>query len=94
MRPIRIVFPLAAGAGGDVFTCALEDELQKAWHQPVVVENRPGAGKTSARAPAWKPCCRKGSTCVHGDDGHYYCSQACTLHTVNVVDAKSSVRHW
>jgi tripartite-type tricarboxylate transporter receptor subunit TctC len=41
-RPVRIVFPLAAGGGGDVFTRALADELQKAWHQPVVVENRPG----------------------------------------------------
>src|SRR5260221_702740 len=41
-RPVKIVFPLAAGGGGDVFTRALADELQKAWHQPVLVENRPG----------------------------------------------------
>ena len=44
-------FPLAAGGGGDVFTRALADELQKAWHQPVVVENRPGGGQNiGARA--------------------------------------------
>jgi tripartite-type tricarboxylate transporter receptor subunit TctC len=50
-RPVRIVFPLAAGGGGDVFTRALADELQKAWHQPVVVENRPGGGQNiGARA--------------------------------------------
>ena len=50
-RPVRIVFPLAAGGGGDVFTRALADELQKAWHQPVVVENRPGgAGSVAVSA--------------------------------------------
>src|SRR6478672_11888995 len=52
-RPVRIVFPLAAGGGGDVFTRALADELQKAWRQPVVVENRPGGGQNiGARACA------------------------------------------
>jgi tripartite-type tricarboxylate transporter receptor subunit TctC len=52
-RAVRIVFPLAAGGGGDVFTRALADELQKAWHQPVVVENRPGGGQNiGARACA------------------------------------------
>jgi tripartite-type tricarboxylate transporter receptor subunit TctC len=52
-RPVRIVFPLAAGGGGDVFTRALADELQKAWHHPVVVENRPGGGQNiGARACA------------------------------------------
>ena len=50
-RPVRIVFPLAAGGGGDVFTRAIADELQKAWRQPVVVENRPGGGQNiGARA--------------------------------------------
>ena len=50
-RPVRIVFPLAAGGGGDVFTRALAEELQKVWRQPVVVENRPGGGQNiGARA--------------------------------------------
>ncbi|MBV8512426.1 MAG: tripartite tricarboxylate transporter substrate binding protein, partial [Xanthobacteraceae bacterium] len=35
-RPIRIFIPLAAGGGGDVFTRALADELQKALGQPVL----------------------------------------------------------
>jgi len=52
-RPVKIIFPLEAGGGGDVFTRALADELQKAWHQPVVVENRPGGGQNiGARACA------------------------------------------
>jgi len=41
-RPIKVIIPLAAGGGGDVFTRVLADELQKALRQPVVVENRPG----------------------------------------------------
>jgi tripartite-type tricarboxylate transporter receptor subunit TctC len=52
-RPVRIIIPLAAGGGGDVFTRALADELQKAWAQPVIVENRPGgAQNVGARACA------------------------------------------
>ena len=43
-RVVRIIIPLGPGGGGDVFTRALAHELQKAWGQPVVVENRPGGG--------------------------------------------------
>src|SRR5436190_16073310 len=41
-RTTRVIIPLGPGGGGDVFTRALADELQKAWGQPVVVENRAG----------------------------------------------------
>ena len=41
-RTIKVIIPLGAGGGGDVFTRVLADELQKALRQPVVVENRPG----------------------------------------------------
>jgi tripartite-type tricarboxylate transporter receptor subunit TctC len=52
----RIIIPLAAGGGGDVFTRALADELQKAMGQPFVVENRPGGGlNIGARACAESP---------------------------------------
>ena len=43
-RVVRIIIPLGPGGGGDVFTRALASELQAAWGQPVVVENRPGGG--------------------------------------------------
>jgi tripartite-type tricarboxylate transporter receptor subunit TctC len=52
-RPIRVIIPLGAGGGGDIFTRALADELQKTLRQPVVVENRPGGGlNIGARACA------------------------------------------
>lgn len=52
-RPIKIIIPLGPGGGGDIFSRALADELQKAWGQPVVVENRPGGGQNiGARACA------------------------------------------
>ena len=31
-RPIRVIIPLGAGGGGDVFTRALADELSKTLH--------------------------------------------------------------
>jgi tripartite-type tricarboxylate transporter receptor subunit TctC len=55
-RTIRTIIPLAAGGGGDVFTRALADELQKALGVPVVVENRPGGAlNIGARACAEAP---------------------------------------
>src|SRR5262245_42754970 len=52
-RTIRTIIPLAAGGGGDVFTRALADELQKALGAAVVVENRPGGAlNIGARACA------------------------------------------
>jgi tripartite-type tricarboxylate transporter receptor subunit TctC len=55
-RTVKVIIPLGPGGGGDVFTRALADELQKAWGQPVVVENRPGGGlNIGARACAESP---------------------------------------
>jgi tripartite-type tricarboxylate transporter receptor subunit TctC len=52
-RTVRMIIPLGPGGGGDVFARALADELQKAWGQAVVVENRTGGGQNiGARACA------------------------------------------
>ena len=56
-RPIQIIVPFAAGGGNDLLARALADKLQKRWNQPVVVENKPGAGgnigtEAMLRAPA------------------------------------------
>ena len=43
-RTIRMIVPFGAGGPTDVFTRALGEELRKSLGQPIVMENRPGAG--------------------------------------------------
>ncbi len=43
-RPIRVIVPFGAGGPTDVFTRVLGEELRKVLNQPLVMENRPGAG--------------------------------------------------
>ncbi len=43
-RTVRIVIPLGAGGGGDIFARLLAEELQKKFGQSFIVENRPGGG--------------------------------------------------
>ena len=43
-RTIRMIVPFGAGGPTDVFTRAIGEELRKALGQPIVMENRPGAG--------------------------------------------------
>jgi tripartite-type tricarboxylate transporter receptor subunit TctC len=42
-KPIRIIVPYAAGGTSDILARQIGPELNKAWGQPVVVENKPGA---------------------------------------------------
>ncbi len=56
-KPIRIVVPYAAGGSTDVLARLLGTHLSNAWGQPVVVDNRVGAGgaigsEFVAKAPA------------------------------------------
>ncbi|WP_037023981.1 tripartite tricarboxylate transporter substrate binding protein [Cupriavidus sp. GA3-3] len=47
-KPVRLVVPQAGGTGNDVLARALAEKLSRAWNQPVVVENKPGANGTLA----------------------------------------------
>jgi tripartite-type tricarboxylate transporter receptor subunit TctC len=47
-RPIRIIVPFTPGAGVDIVGRAVAQSLNEAWKQPVVIDNRPGAGGTIA----------------------------------------------
>jgi len=47
-KPIRIVCTLAAGGGVDTTARIVGQGLTESWGQPVIVDNRPGAGGTIA----------------------------------------------
>jgi tripartite-type tricarboxylate transporter receptor subunit TctC len=43
-KPVRIVVPAPAGSSLDIVARLLGDKLKDRWGQPVVIENKPGAG--------------------------------------------------
>jgi tripartite-type tricarboxylate transporter receptor subunit TctC len=43
-RPITVIVPFAGGSASDVVTRIMLDRMSKAMGQPIVVDNRPGAG--------------------------------------------------
>lgn len=56
-KPVRIVVPAPAGSSLDFIARTLGDKLRERWQQPVVVDNKPGAGGmlgmgAVAKAPA------------------------------------------
>jgi tripartite-type tricarboxylate transporter receptor subunit TctC len=53
-RPIRIVVPYPAGGSADLLPRIFAEKLGAKWGQPVLVENRPGAGGNVGAEVAYK----------------------------------------
>jgi tripartite-type tricarboxylate transporter receptor subunit TctC len=53
-KPITIVVPFPAGGGVDVLTRAIGAKLSERWKQPIVLENKTGAGGVIGTAQAAK----------------------------------------
>jgi tripartite-type tricarboxylate transporter receptor subunit TctC len=45
VKPIRFVVPVVAGGSNDILGRLIGDRLRERWGQPIVVENRAGAGQ-------------------------------------------------
>ena len=53
-KPIRFFVPFTAGSGTDIVARTVADVMSKSLGQPVLIENRPGAGGTIAAAQVAK----------------------------------------
>jgi tripartite-type tricarboxylate transporter receptor subunit TctC len=67
-KPVRLIVPFTPGGSTDILARAFGQQLSESWRQPVVIENRPGAGgaigmELAAKAPA------DGTTMVMGHIG-------------------------
>ncbi|MFO0518997.1 MAG: Bug family tripartite tricarboxylate transporter substrate binding protein, partial [bacterium] len=71
-KPLRIVVPFAAGGSNDVFARAVADRLPAVLGQPVIVENRAGAGSATGTAYAVRSA----------PDGHTLLAVSSTLTTL------------
>src|ERR1051326_7002701 len=67
-RPITAIVPFAGGSASDVVSRILFERMSKSLGQPIVVENRPGAGGNSGTADAAKAT-PDGYTIVGGGSG-------------------------
>lgn len=67
--PIRIVVPFTPGSASDILARSIAQPLNTTWGQPVIVDNRPGAGGTIGTAITAKAA-PNGHTLVVVSAGH------------------------
>ena len=53
-KPIRFIVPFTAGSGTDIIARTVGDTMSKGLGQPIIIENKPGAGGTIAAAQVAK----------------------------------------
>ena len=67
---VKVIVPYTAGGGTDTVARAISQRLSEHWGQPVIVENRPGAGTSvSSQAAAKAP--PDGYTLLFSDSGAF-----------------------
>lgn len=77
VKPIRMIIPYAAGQGTDIIGRYVADELSRQVKQPIVIDNRPGAGgnigtQLTARAPADGYTLMIGTNATHAANAFLY----------------------
>ena len=80
-KPIKVVVPLTAGSASDVMARIVFDKVSRQVGQPIVIENRPGAGERSANAVA------------KADPDGYTILVNSSSHTVSRRSAPPAARH-
>jgi tripartite-type tricarboxylate transporter receptor subunit TctC len=74
-KAIRYVVPFPAGGPLDIVARALGQELNKSWNQPIIIDNRPGAGGNIGADFVAKA----------GADGYTILMGAVSTHAINVA---------
>src|SRR5437667_11166849 len=75
-KPVHVVVPFTAGSATDILARSFGQKLSEMWGQPVVVDNRPGAGGTIGPAIVAKSPADGYTLLVHspahGDNPSHY----------------------